>query len=152
MKVKTLEERLRKIGITLDALVETGMAMYIPDPEIGDQDAVAKLLREEILHSFNDINICAIIVAGLRLEEEGKKGLIPGLSRDEYQKDPVHLIADEILGIQLATYIAGTRALFEFERFDRKKPGILDKLPPILDDVIGGLISGCLVKVCSTTI
>jgi phosphatidylglycerophosphatase A len=54
-----------------------------------------------------------------------------------------------MLGIQIATYIAGTRALFEFERFDRKKPGILGKLPPFLDDVIGGLISGALVKVCS---
>ena len=112
MKIKTMEERLREIGITLDALVEAGMEMYICDPEIGNHDAVAGLLREEILHSFNDINICAIIIAGIRLEEEGREGLIPGLSKEGYQKDPVHLIADEILGIQLATYIAGTRALF----------------------------------------
>jgi len=82
------------------------------------------------------------------LEEEGQKGKVPGLNKEEYKKDPVHLIADEILGIQIATYIAGSRALFEFERFDKRKPGILKELPPILDDVIGGLISGALVKVC----
>ncbi len=103
----------------------------------------------KILSAFNDLNVCALIIAGLKLEEEGQKGRIPGLSKEEYQADPVHLIADEILGIQIATYIAGTRAIFEFERFDRKKPGIIKDLPPILDDVIGGLISGCLVKVCS---
>ena len=78
-----------------------------------------------------------------------EKGLIPGLSEKEYEKDPVHLIADELLGIQIAQYIAGSRALFEFERFDKKKPGILKRLPPIMDDVIGGLIAGVLVKVCS---
>jgi hypothetical protein len=30
MKIRTLEERLREVGITLDVLVETGMEMYIP--------------------------------------------------------------------------------------------------------------------------
>jgi alpha-ribazole phosphatase CobZ len=146
---RPLEDRLKERGITIEALVETGLEMYITDPEIGGRDEVGSLLRKEILSALKDINICSLIIAGIKLEDEGRQGLIPGLSEEEYQKDPVHLIADEILGIQIATYIAGTRALFEFERFDRKKPGILNKLPPILDDVIGGLISGCLVKTCS---
>lgn len=148
---RPLEERLKERGIGLEELVEAGMEMYIPDPEIGGRKEVSSRLMHEISRALKDPNICSLILAGMKLEEEGRKGSIPGLSSEEYGKDPVHLIADEILGIQIATYIAGSRALFEFERFDRKKPGVLGKLPPILDDVIGGLISGCLVKVCSST-
>ena len=83
------------------------------------------------------------------LERELAKGAVAGLTKNRYRSDPVDLIADEILGMQIANYIAGSRSIFEFERFDKKKPGILKKLPPILDDVIAGLISGVLVKACS---
>lgn len=149
MENYSIGKRLEEKGITLDLLVEAGMEMYIEDPLIGKNDEVALRLKSEILSAFKDINICALIIAGINLEDEGYNGQIPGLSKEEYLADPVHLIVDEILGIQIATYIAGTRAIFEFERFDRQKPGIIKNLPPILDDVIGGLVSGCLVKVCS---
>jgi len=36
-----------------------------------------------------------------------------------------------------------------FSGYEKEKPGILEKLPPFLDDIIGGLISGVLVKVRS---
>ena len=149
MENYSIERRLEEEGITLGSLIEAGMEMYIEDPVIGKSNEVALRLKDEILSAFEDINICALIIAGLSLEDKGRNGQIPGLSKEEYLADPVHLIADEILGIQIATYIAGTRAIFEFERFDRQKPGIIKTLPPILDDVIGGLVSGCLVNICS---
>jgi phosphatidylglycerophosphatase A len=43
----------------------------------------------------------------------------------------------------IANYIAGARGIFEFIRFDQKKPGILSKLGPITNDAVGGLIAGC---------
>lgn len=144
-----LEKRLVKEGINLEDLINTALEMYIPHPKLGTKEEMVRKLKEEFKNTFQDVNVCALVIAGLCLEEEGKKGLIPGLSREEYKKDPVHLIADELLGIQIAQYIAGSRALFEFTRFDKEKPGILRKLPPIMDDVIGGLIAGVLVKVCS---
>ena len=144
-----LEKRLLKEGINLEDLINTALKMYIPHPELGTKEEMARKLRKEFKKTFQDVNVCALVMAGLCLEEAGKKGLIPGLSVKEYEKDPVHLIADELLGIQIAQYIAGSRALFEFERFDREKPGILENLPPIMDDVIGGLIAGVLVKTCS---
>jgi alpha-ribazole phosphatase CobZ len=146
---RSLEERLKERGIMLDDLIQAGMEMYVPCSQDKDREELRPLLKKELTRAIKDINVSSLILAGLKLEEEGCRGTIPGLSKKEYEKDPVHLIADEMLGIQIATYIAGTRALFEFERFDRKKPGILGKLPPFLDDVIGGLISGALVKVCS---
>ncbi len=144
-----LEKRLAKEGINLEHLINTALKMYIPHPKLGTKEEIVRKLREGFKKAFQDVNVCALVIAGLYLEEAGKKGLIPGLSKKEYEKDPVHLIADELLGIQIAQYIAGSRALFEFERFDRKKPGILKGLPPVMDDVVGGLIAGVLVKVCS---
>ncbi len=148
-RILDLEKRLVKEGINLEDLINTALEMYIPHPKLGTKEEMVRKLKEEFKKTFQDVNVCALVIAGLYLEEAGKKGLIPGLSKEEYEKDPVHLIADELLGIQIAQYIAGSRALFEFERFDKKKPGILKGLPPVMDDVIGGLIAGVLVKVCS---
>jgi alpha-ribazole phosphatase CobZ len=148
-RILDLEKRLVKEGINLEDLINTALEMYIPHPKLGSKEGMVRKLREGFKEAFQDINVCALVIAGLYLEEAGRKGLIPGLSGKEYEKDPVQLIADELLGIQIAQYIAGSRALFEFERFDKKKPGILKKLPPIMDDIIGGLIAGVLVKVCS---
>ncbi len=47
-----------------------------------------------------------------------------------------------MLGIAIAGYIAGTRGVFEYTRFDQAKPGILKKLGPIVNDAIGALIAG----------
>ena len=52
------------------------------------------------------------------------------------------LVADELLGMTIANYIAGAKGIFEFIRFDKAKPGILKKLGPITNDAIGGLIAG----------
>jgi len=145
----SLEERLNRESITLKEMVETALSMYIYDPSIGTPAQVKKMVEKEFKKVLQDINVASLVMAGLSLEQAGRKGLIPGISREKYNSDPVDLIADEILGQSIAIYLAGTRALFEFERLDKKKPGILKRLPPILDDVAAGLISGVMVKVCS---
>ena len=63
-------------------------------------------------------------------------------SKSSYEKDLSFIIADEVLGTSIATYISGSKGAFEFVRFDKRKPGILAKLGPFMDDVIGGLIGG----------
>jgi len=144
-----VEKRLAERGITLEELIDTALLFYIPDPEIGDKDRMKNLLQAEFKKVFRDLNVCSLVMAGLLLEDTARKGSIPNFTREKYREDPVDLIADELLGIQIAEYIGGSRALFEFERYDKKKPGILGTLPPFLDDTIGGLIAGVLVKVCS---
>ena len=59
-------------------------------------------------------------------------------------EDPVHLLADELLGIALAQYIGGTKCLFEYIRYDKKKPGILSKLGPFMDDIVASLIGATM--------
>jgi phosphatidylglycerophosphatase A len=50
------------------------------------------------------------------------------------------LEADEVLGLGIAAYIGGYKGVFDYVRYDKAKPGILGKLGPFMDDVIGGLI------------
>jgi phosphatidylglycerophosphatase A len=40
--------------------------------------------------------------------------------------------------MSVANYAAGTLGIFEYMRFDRAKPGVLKKLGPFVDDVVGG--------------
>ena len=144
-----LEARLAGRGISLEEMIDTALCLYIPDPEIGSKARMKDLLYAGFKKAFLDLNVCSLVLAGLMLEDEGRRGAIPNLTYEKYEMDPVDLIADELIGIQIAEYLGGSRALFEFERYDKKKPGILAKLPPFLDDTIGGLIAGVLVKICS---
>lgn len=137
--------RLRPWGITLEGMLETALQMYIPDPALGD---IVPRVKEELEKALADPNVQALILGALLLEEAVRRGEIPALE-GRYSEDPVELLADELLGLEIAQYLGGRRALFEFYRFDRQKPGILRVLPPFLDDAIGGLLAGILVRVCS---
>lgn len=148
-KIISIKTLLNEKNIGVEDLIDTALELYIYDPKIGAGEKFRQILRNEFNNIFEDINATSLVLAGFLLEKELSKGNVKGLDKKKYSKDPIDLIADEMLGIQIASYIAGTRAMFEFERFDKKKPGILKRLPPILDDVIAGLISGVLVKACS---
>jgi len=127
--------------------VKAAGEMYIYDENFGDRNKFEKVFEEELNRILKDPNISSLIIAGLKLEEEAQKGNIPNLK--DYKDDPVYLISDEILGMQISQYIGGTLAIFEFERIERKKPGILKKLPPFIDDIIGGIISGITTRIFS---
>jgi len=134
--------RLEERGIPIEEILETAMKLFVPHPGVDGERDARRILRRELEKALNDINVCCLISAGMRLEEEGELGLIPQLSAEEFAGDPVHLLADEMIGRQIAEYIGGARAGFEFQRFDREKPGILGKLGPVMDDVIAGIVAG----------
>jgi hypothetical protein len=81
-----------------------------------------------------------LMVMAFRAEEDAKKGLVPGLSQERFLGRP-GLVADEVLGLAIAGYIAGTRGVFEYTRFDQAKPGILKKLGPITNDAVAALVA-----------
>ncbi|MEM3366504.1 MAG: bifunctional adenosylcobinamide hydrolase/alpha-ribazole phosphatase CbiS [Candidatus Methanomethyliaceae archaeon] len=138
---RSLLSRLLERGITTDDLVETAMEMYIPHPEFTREKA-RKLFERHLLEVMSDINVSALVMMAFRMNEDGERGLLPGVDKVSFKGDPVYLVADEILGTSIAFLIAGYYGLFEFYRFDRKKPGILGRLPPFVDDAIGALIAG----------
>ena len=49
--------------------------------------------------------------------------------------------------MNIANYIGGTNEIFNFKRYDTEKRGILSKLEPMIDDIIGGLIAGIMTRV-----
>jgi alpha-ribazole phosphatase CobZ len=133
---------LRKKGIRKKDLVKTALELFVPHPGVKDAKIAGEFLSKGFEDAFSDPNVNSLVLAGFCLEEKVKRGKIPGLGSFE---DGPALVSDEILGMAIAEYIGGTRARFEYVRYDKEKPGILDKLGPFIDDVICGVIAG----VCS---
>ncbi len=142
MKNRDIIEILEEREIHIDDLVKSGMELFVPHEGLNSRERASGIFRGMLLDELGDINVAALVIAGLRLEDDGNRGLIPGLSIEDFKKDAVHILADEILGMAIAEYIGGTRARFEYVRYDMKKPGILKRLGPFVDDVICGVIAG----------
>ena len=136
-----LLDYLEKKGISLKDLINTALELFVPHPGVETEEKAAEMLREEFLDVLSDVNVSCLEVACFRAQEDAEKGLIPGLTKERFMGRP-GLVADELLGLAIANYIAGVRGIFEFTRFDQAKPGILKKLGPITNDAIGGLVAG----------
>lgn len=133
-------EFLEQKGIGLKDLMDAALELFVPHPGIESAEKAAALLREELLYALADVNVSCLLVAAFRVQEDAEKGLIPGLTKERFLGRP-GLVADEVLGLAIASYIAGTRGIFEYTRFDQAKPGILKKLGPITNDAIAALIA-----------
>jgi len=139
----TFMDVLKGKGITRDLMWEAALELYIPNP-YWDTDDLKRRFGVKLDILSKDINISSLIQGAVALEEIGNKDCICAMPRGMFAKDPIHLIADEIIGMQIAQYIAGTRGIFEFHRFDRHKPGVISKLGPFMDDMLCGLIGGVM--------
>lgn len=135
--LKYLEQK----GVTLRALIDAALELFVPHPGVETREKAAEILQEEFLDALSDVNVSCLEVACFRAEEDARSGLVPSLTKERFMGRP-GLVADELLGMTIANYIAGARGIFEFIRFDKEKPGILKKLGPISNDAIGGLIAG----------
>jgi len=140
-KDSPLMEYLEQKGITLKDLINTALELFVPHPGVDTEEEAVEMLREEFLDALSDVNVSCLEVACFRAQEDAEKGLIPGLTKERFMGRP-GLVADELMGLTIANYIAGVRGIFEFTRFDQAKPGILKKLGPIANDAIGGLVAG----------
>jgi alpha-ribazole phosphatase CobZ len=132
---------LEKKGITLKDLINTALELFVPHPGVETEEKAAEILQEEFRDALSDVNVSCLEVACFRAQEDAEKSLIPGLTKERFMGSP-GLVADELLGLAIANYIAGVRGVFEFIRFDQAKPGVLKKLGPIANDAIGGLVAG----------
>jgi alpha-ribazole phosphatase CobZ len=132
---------LKEHGITMQDLIDSALEMYVPHPGIETPEKAAEVLKEELIAALSDPNVATLITAAFHAQDDAEKGLIPGLSIEYFMGRP-GLVADELIGIAIATYIAGAKGMFEFVRFDQAKPGILKKLGPLTNDPIGALIAG----------
>jgi alpha-ribazole phosphatase CobZ len=132
---------LENKGITLQSLIDSALEMYVPHPGVETEQKATEMLTEEFLDICEDVNISTLIVAAFQAQQEAENERIPGLSKEHFMGRP-GLVADELIGIAIANYIAGAKGTFEFVRFDQAKPGILKQLPPLTNDAIGALVAG----------
>jgi len=140
--VKDVWELLEAKGLTREVLVSTALELYFPHPGVETREKAVEALERELELAFSDPNLCLLVYACLLLEEGGERGELPCLSPETFQRDLTCLIVDEVLGMTIAQYIGGYKAIFEYARFDKKKPGILASLGPFLDDMAAGIIGG----------
>ncbi len=136
---------LEKYGITIDNIVDSGMALCISeDSEIED---IKNKLKKTLLEMFDNPNVSTLLICAILLDEEGMKGKLPF----DYDSDPTYVYADEVIGMAIANEISGTKAVFNFKWYDAKKPGIIGILDKkgymFLDDAIAGLVAGCMSKI-----
>jgi alpha-ribazole phosphatase CobZ len=132
---------MKDVGVEVDDLVDAGMELVVG---VEKTQEIRHKLKKQIYHSLEDLNVVSFIIAGIRLEEDYEKHRVMGV---DVEDDPAYLYSDEVFGMSVATQIAGTKAIFNFKRYDEAKPGIINKLGPVLDDIFAGLIAGCMSKV-----
>lgn len=145
-KAKDFLYRLDEMGVGPEEMWESALALYIPDPS-WDLEMIKGRFMRHLSVLRKDVNVNSIMFAAIRLEEMGNQNLLYGLDQDRFREDPVHLVADELLGIALSEYIAGTKGLFEYIRYDKKKPGVLGSLGPFLDDIVASLIGSVMSRI-----
>jgi len=137
-------ERLDERGITVEEMVATALELYVPvEEEKGDIEELKKRLEELIKKECSDVNVALLLAAALHVEEEEIR---TGRAGEAGAEDAACIIADELIGIDIAEYIGGKKALFNFFYYDTRKPGMLGRLGVFMDDAIGGLIAGCMSK------
>ncbi|MCW4010246.1 MAG: alpha-ribazole phosphatase CobZ [Candidatus Bathyarchaeota archaeon] len=135
--LKFLEEH----GVTLNDLIDATLEFYVPHPGVETKEKAIQILTEEFLDVLWDVNISTLVAGAFLMQKEAEAERIPGLSKKRFEGRP-GLVADELIGMAIASYIAGSRGVFEFTRFDQAKPGILKRLGAITNDAIGGLVAG----------
>ena len=136
-------ETLKRQGVTLELMTEAGFALYVGDDS---QQALKKLegkFKDLVKKNLKDPNISLLIEAAVHLDQ-----VVGSESRGIFQisKDPAALVADELIGMSIAEYIAGKKGLFNYVRYDKSKPGILAKLPPFLDDAVAALVAASMTR------
>ena len=136
-------DTLKKQGVTLDSMIEAGFALHVS----GEDQKAPKELKvrfgELLKRNLRDPNVGLLIEAAVHLDQ-----IAGSESTDIFNgvKDPAALVADELIGMSIAEYIAGKKGLFNYVRYDKAKPGILAKLPPFLDDAVAALVAASMTR------
>ncbi len=134
---------LSRYGLRLEDLVDSGFELYV-GPAKGQELTRLKAKHRKLLaKNLKDPNVYLMIAAAAHLDEilkKEKNGVFG--SKD----DPAALVADELIGMSIAEFIAGKRGLFNYVRYDKAKPGKIADLPPFIDDAVGALVAATMTR------
>ena len=128
-------------GILIGDLIEVGISLL---ENMEATDELKDKLEKQLLKSMKDKNINALLIGAIRMEEDFRKGRVREINLNEKL---IHFYPDELIGATIANQIAGTKAVLNFRRYSKEKPGILYGLGPILSNTFSGLIAGSMTKI-----
>lgn len=143
--MKSLEELFERVtGMSIDELLTEfeKLYSYAPIPAVPAEKALEKA-REILYRLLRDPNVWSLMMAARELDLHGYAETIPNLGREEFTADSPRIVADEILGISLALYIAGMNGMFTMYWIERlKEKGSLGhgSLDVFEDDIISALL------------
>jgi phosphatidylglycerophosphatase A len=98
-------------GVTLKDMIDAALELFVPHPGVETKEKAIELLKEEFFEVLSDVNVSCLEVACFRAEKDAASGLIPDLTKERSMGRP-GLVADELLGMTIANYIAGARGTF----------------------------------------
>ncbi len=133
------------LGLGYGDLLKLTVDTYNTAPVPGVLD-VAEEARRVLDAVLADPNVWAFIYAAGELDAKGSAGTFRGLAREEHGEDSKRIVADESLGVALAEYIGGFKAVLTLYWLDRLKPGPLSRLSMFADDVAAAIVAGVLTR------
>ena len=134
---------LRSHGVSLESMVELGFELYVGEETGRKLQQLKSKLKRQLEKNLADPNVAMLLAAASYLDELAqteRTGIFHSM------RDPPALVADELIGMSIAEYIAGKKGLFNYVRYDKAKPGILSKLPPFMDDAVGALVAASMTR------
>jgi alpha-ribazole phosphatase CobZ len=136
------------LGYNMEELIELFLNVYRQSPIPGVlEDFIRRKAYELLARFLKDPNVWSFLVASRELDLHGVSGTITGLSREEFMEDSKKIVADEMLGMSLATYLAGAKAIFSMYWIERLKEGRRVghwKSGMFEDDIVSALIASLL--------
>jgi len=151
LKSLSEDERFRNIfGVDVGWVTDIAAKVYrrMPIPGLSETKVRGEV-EAELRGLLKDPNIWALALAARNLDWHGLAGALPELNQDEYLSDSKRVLADELLGITLALYINGWRALFAYYWIDSVKDGLREfgDKPMFMDDILASLIGSILSRI-----
>jgi alpha-ribazole phosphatase CobZ len=139
------------LGHNIEELVELFLKVYRQSPIPGvPEDAIREEACKLLKQFFRDPNVWSFLIASRELDLHGSSGTIPGLSEEEFAEDSKKIVADELLGMSLATYLAGSKAVLSMYWVEKlKESRVVEhwKSNMFEDDIISALIASLLTRI-----
>ncbi|MDH5690664.1 MAG: hypothetical protein OEY81_04485 [Candidatus Bathyarchaeota archaeon] len=119
---RPLTRRLKERGITVENM--TTLFSQI-SPILDKNPEKRKQFMEELEHVLSDQNIGGLVIAGLRLDEDAKTGLIPENPANEYGRN---FVLSKILQKAVTDYLSKEKASSIYVRPDYLSSIFADKM------------------------
>ena len=149
---RPLLKRLEERGVEFEELLNSGLELCDRHLSKGAKEDITLTFADCLKSALMDINVCALVLAGLRLNEDYRLDLIPDLSTKIHEEKLTRLSVGQTLGMAIANYISGTKGGQMLLEFGDERPGILRELEPIASDVFKGLFAGLLSRLMANRV